>query len=265
MKKFFLSGTVRPERAVLDISNLAHEFNSKDGKKEGLIKFNIFKNQITCFIEWENEKEDIYTIRNIAKASIELITNVVGFLKGYAYDVEITKIFDGDLELSFIFGINIPSLEIRNESRDFSSALVNIYLLCFDSEGVYIRRCLDDLNMAIKRLDDTPFHCFRAVESLKQYFAFTNNKLKESNQQWQALATAVGREKKYMEPIRDLARPARHGIPELITDEIRKDILFRTWDIVERFIDYRLKIIGSNYRLQPNGSTKDKSDGRMMK
>jgi hypothetical protein len=259
MKKLFLSGTLHPERAMLSVSNLEHEFTAPDGKKQGRIKFNVYSNQVTAFVEWENASEDIYTIRNITRTSVELITNVVGFLKGYAYDVEITKIFDGELDLSFVFGIQIPALEERNKSRD-SSGVNHIYPLCFGTEGVYLRRCLSDLSMAIKHADDTPFYCFRALESLKQYFGFVNE-LAADREQWEAMASVVGGKPEDIEPIRALAFPARHGVPDPITDQKRRDVFFLTWDIVDRFIDFKLKQSGSNYRLQPtsavNGASGD--------
>jgi hypothetical protein len=249
MKKLFLSGTLHPERAMLSVGNLEHEFLGLDGKKQGRIKFNIYNNQITAFVEWENDSEDIYTLRNITKAGVELITNVVGFLKGYAYDVEITKIFDGELDLSFVFGVQIPALEERNKDRD-ASTVNYIYPLCFDSEGVYLRRCLGDLGMAIKHPDDTPFYCFRALESLKQYFGYTTGAATD-REQWEEMTKAIGGKRDDVEPIRELAFPARHGVPKPVTDQMRKDAFFTTWNIVERFIDYRLTRSGSNFRLQP--------------
>jgi hypothetical protein len=251
MKKFFLSGVVHPERAMLSVSNVEHGFQGLDGKKRGRIKFNIYNNQVSAFVEWENDAEDIHTLRNIARASVEVITNLMGFLKGYAYDVEITKIFDSDLGLSFVFGIEIPALEERNKKRDFSK-VGDAYLLCFDEEGLFLRRCLGDLSMAIKNADDTPFYCFRALESLKQYFGFANG-LEKDREQWEAMAKVIGVKQEVVEPIRELAFPARHGVPKPITDEERKQIFLVTWDIVERFIDYRLKERGSSYRLQATG------------
>lgn len=59
MKKLFRSGTLHPERAMLSIGNLEHEFMAPDGKNQGRIKFNICNNQITAFVEWENDSEDI--------------------------------------------------------------------------------------------------------------------------------------------------------------------------------------------------------------
>lgn len=249
MKKLFLSGTLHPERAMLSVGNLEHELMAPDGKKQGRIKFNIYNNQITAFVEWENDSEDIYTLRNITKAGVELITNVVGFLKGYAYDVEIAKIFDGELDLSFVFGVQIPALEERNKDRD-GSTVNHIYPLCFGSEGVYLRRCLGDLSMAIKHPDDTPFYCFRALESLKQYFGYTTG-AETDREQWEEMAKTIGGKRDDVEPIRKLAFPARHGVPEPVTDQIRKNTFLTTWDIVEKYVDYRLKQSGSNFRLQP--------------
>jgi len=53
-----------------------------------------------------------------------------------------------------------------------------------------------------------------------------------------------------VEPIRSLAFPARHGVPQPLTDEVRKTIFIATWDIVEKFVDFRLMQSGSGYRMQ---------------
>jgi hypothetical protein len=261
MKKLFLSGTIHPERAGLTIKNLENEFVSPDGKIVGRLKFNITNNQVTALIESENERENIYTLRNYTKACVEFVTNLMGFIKGYAYDVEITKVFDDKLDHYFVFGIGIPALEKRNKDRDVSTAMPHIYPLCFGSDGVYLRRCLEDLNMAIKRPDDTPFHCFRAIESLRQYFGFVDG-IADDHKQWKAMAKAIGGKREDLEPIRKLAFPARHGVPNPITDQERKDIFFLTWNIVERVIDYRLKKSGASYRLQPTDKDQEKSSDK---
>jgi hypothetical protein len=90
MKRLLLTGTVRPERAILTIHNVENELQGPDGKNHK-VRFNVYNNQITALIESEND-EDLYTLRNIVRSVLELVTDVVGFLKGYAYDVEIVKI-----------------------------------------------------------------------------------------------------------------------------------------------------------------------------
>jgi hypothetical protein len=103
--------------------------------------------------------------------------------------------------------------------------------------------------MAIMHAEDTPFYCFRALESLKQYFGFVTGKSKDG-EQWQEMAKAIGDRRADIEPIRELAFPARHGVPEYLSDEMRKNMFFVTWQIVETYINYRLEQTGSSYRLQ---------------
>jgi hypothetical protein len=90
------------------------------------------------------------------------------------------------------------------------------------------------------------------LESLKQYFGFVTE-LTEDREQWEAMARAIDAKSEDIAPIRELAFPARHGVPPALTDEKRKSLFLLTWDLVERFIDFRLKQAGSNHRLQPIG------------
>jgi hypothetical protein len=249
MKRFLFSGVVHPERLGLTLGTIDQVLASQDGVKLGDMKFSIQNSQITAVMEWENDSEDIFTLRNILKAFAEPIINITGFLKGYAFDIEITKVIESDLNEIRVFNNDIPVLAERNKTRELSE-VKNIYPLCSGAEGVYLRRCLGDLNMAMKHADDTPFYCYRALESLKQYFGFVNG-ITQDREQWKSMATALGGKEEDITPIKDLAFPARHGIPNPITDQKRRDIFLLTWGIVERFIDYRLNQCGSTYRLQP--------------
>jgi hypothetical protein len=249
MRRFLFSGIVHPERLGLTLGTIDQMLASQDGTKLGDMKFSIQNSQITAVMEWENDSEDIFTLRNILKTFVEPILNITGFLKGYAFDIEITKVFESDLNEIRVFNNDIPALAERNKTRELTEAK-NIYPLCSGPEGIYLRRCLGDLNMAMKHADDTPFYCYRALESLKQYFGFVNG-ITGDREQWKSMASALGGREEDVTPIKDLAFPARHGIPNPITDPKRKDIFLLTWNIVERFIDYRLKQCGSNYRLQP--------------
>lgn len=247
MKKHFFTGVIRPERAVLSIGNIMHGLELADGNR-CTIKFNAYNNQITAVVETD-EKEDIYTLRNLVRSNVELITDVIGFIRGYAYDVEIIKAFSEDLEMSQVFGIDIPALAERNKAIP-PEAVNHVYPLCLDTQGIFLRRALGDLGMAIRHSDDTAFYCFRAIESLKQYFGFMSGKINDK-EQWEEMAKAVGDHRNTVEPIRKLAFPARHGVPDPVTDEERKNIFLSTWTIVEAYVNYRLKESGSNFRFQP--------------
>lgn len=257
MRKLLFTGVVRPERAQLTIGNVAHQLDLASGTT-CQVKFNVFNNQLSALVEAE-ESEDIYTLRNIVKGTIELVTDIVGFVRGYAYDVEIVKVINEDLELSHVFGIQIPALEERNK-RTEPEAVNHIYPLCLGVDGKYLKRALSDLGMAIRHADDTPFYCFRAIESLKQYFGYVTGKT-EDKEQWQEMTRAIGDHRTTVEPIRKLAFPARHGLPDATTDDERKNLFFSAWEIVEAFINFRLKETGSNYVFQPAGLASGPASG----
>jgi hypothetical protein len=248
MKKLFFSGIIHPERLGLTIGTIEQDLGS-DGKIHGRMKVSISNGQLTAFIEWDNESEDVFTLRNIVQATVEPVVNIASFLKGYAFNVDVVRVFDEGLNQSLVFNNEIPALVERNQKRELTEVKF-IYPLCCGPDGLYLRRCLNDLNLAIKHPDDTGFYCYRALESLKQFFGELSGE-KDDRKQWKAMADALGGKEEDTKLTRDHALPARHGVPNPITDEERREIFLHTWTIVERFIDYRLKDSGSGYHLQP--------------
>jgi hypothetical protein len=230
---------VHPERAPISFSGIASQIQGLDGKAIAGIKLNIFQNQITVAVE--SEEKDIFTLRNWIKSEVEFVTNIAGFLMGYGYDVEITKSHTEDLSMTQVFGIDIPVLAERAQMRDFNNSINSIFPLCYGVEAIFLRRALADLSSAIKHADDTAFYCFRAIESLRQSFGAD---LPDADQ-WKAMSEAVGSSKEEMEPLRSHAFPARHGIPKPLTDKDRQQFFLYTWNIVEKYIDFRLKKAGS--------------------
>jgi hypothetical protein len=226
MRKYFFSGIVHPERLGLTLGSVEQVLAAQNGTKLGDMKFSVQNGQITAAIEWENDSEDIFTLRNILKTFVEPILSIAGFLKGYAFDIEITKVFESELGEVRVFNNDIPVLAERNQNRQLTE-VKNIYPLCSGPEGTYLRRCLGDLNMAMKHADDTPFYCYRALESLKQYFGIVNE-ITGDREQWKSMAMALGGKEEDVKPIKDLAFPARHGVPDPITDQQRRDIFLLT-------------------------------------
>lgn len=238
MSKLYFSGVVLPERAHLSVSEVRSELRSPDGSSYARLALNIFNNQISVIVE--SDEPDILTLRNVVRLEAEFVANVAGFLSGFGYDIEITKVFGEALTPTLVFGIDIPVLSERAKSRDLGHLVNTIFSLCFGPGAIYIRRCLADLSFAIKRPDDTPFYCYRAIESLRQSFGADLSE----GEQWREMAAAVGSSKEEMEPLRTRAFPARHGVPLPLSDQDRQELFLYTWAIVERFIDFRLKAAG---------------------
>ncbi len=163
------------------------------------------------------------------------------------------EVFDDGYSIYWVFGIDLQAdgniySSINNDVERLNKAINSIYCLCVMTEGVYLRRCLNDLRMSMRYLDDTAFYCFRAIETIKQYFGYMTAAKKDS-EQWLAMKNAIGGDKEEIEFIRKLAFPARHGVPTLITDEDQGKIFALTWSVVERFINYQLEQSSSSDRL----------------
>ncbi|MFN6536585.1 MAG: hypothetical protein RM021_009455 [Nostoc sp. EkiNYC01] len=253
MKRYYFSGVVHPERASLTVQEIRIRIGNIDGNPFATMKFSVVCNQIICVIECDLNNEDVFSLRNIVKSNIETVISILGFLKGYAYDVEITKVFDEECNFYLIFGINLQTVEniyshINNEAEKLNEIINYLYPLCLMKEGVYLRRCLNDLRMSMRYLDDTAFYCFRSIETIKQYFGYMAATEKDA-EQWLAMSKAIGGEKEDIDFVRKLAFPARHGVPTIITDEDRGKIFSITWSVVERFVNYRLEQESSSYRL----------------
>lgn len=254
MKKRYFSGLILPERALLSVSNVHSEVESPDGQAYARLTLNIYNNQVS--VATESDEPDIYTLRNLVRSEVEFVTNVAGFLAGNGYDVEVTKVFDENLVETQVFGIDVAVLSARPERPDFSQAVNAIYPLCYGELAIYLRRCLADLSFSIKRLDDTAFYCFRALESLRHSFGHELN-IDSEVDQWKAMGVALETSSDSMKPLREHAFPARHGLPRPLSDAERKSILMYTWDVVERYVDYRLEKKGVEFRIRNSNHRPD--------
>jgi hypothetical protein len=59
------------------------------------------------------------------------------------------------------------------------------------------------------------------------------------------MGAALGTSTEEMEPLRRHAFPARHGNHLPLTDRERQQLFLYTWDVVERYINYRLAGTGA--------------------
>jgi len=249
MKRYYFSGIVHPERAQISLEAPPLRIMTADAQPFLEVRYNIYNNQISAMVDCARDGTDLFTLRNHIRAHVGTAVTILGFILGRAYDIEITKVFDESLDETLIFGIDIKMLEQRNKHLDVNLAANHIINLCSGPDGRYIRRCLDDLTMSIRYLDDSAFYCYRAIESIKQYFGAKNNLLDDAKK-WRAFADAIGAVPEELNEIKALADPSRHGTPVEISDEARGIVFSKTWDIVEKFIDYRSQELGLGFRLR---------------
>lgn len=185
---------------------------------------------------YSDDEWDIFDLRNIVKSWVNDVSAVFGFVIGHAYEVEIRQVLCESLNIDYVFGIDIPCIKERSKDIDIDKKISDLIKKSGGECGLYIRRCLNDLNMALKHPDDTAFYCFRGLEALKQCCRYVFE-INEEKKQWERLSEITGFGRDDIEFIRTGAFPARHGDISLIDAEGRVKMLERTWDIVEAFIE----------------------------
>src|SRR5437764_3406318 len=96
---------------------------------------------------------------------------MVGYLKGYAYDFEITRVVHQGRKIDYVFGIDVPCIAERGKVVDLQDALSKLRGKTVGPNGLYLHRCFSDLVSSMKHADDTGFYCYRAIESLRHHCA----------------------------------------------------------------------------------------------
>jgi len=232
---YIIKGIVHPERAPISLGPLKFSIHHPTTKNNAEINFNIVLNQITLLIDTSNEW-NIYDLKNMAKQLVADHLAIIGFIKGYAYEVEIRQILNPEKEIDQVYGIDIPCIEKRNKKMKISHDFPKIMAHIQGELGLYVKRCLNDLIASMKYPDDTGFYCYRAIESLKQYCKEKFNISKEADQ-WKKFREITGYKKDDIDIVKNFADPVRHGDVINMTSENREKIFLKTWDIIEGFFD----------------------------
>ncbi|OAI44079.1 hypothetical protein AYO38_02300 [bacterium SCGC AG-212-C10] len=159
-------------------------------------------------------------------------------MKGCAYTVEITGRAD---ELGAeTFGCDIQGL--TNEMSVTFESLVAAFLRPSIDGSRALRRALADFRRAILEPDDTPFHCYRAVEALSYYFS------SEKSSAWDGLRQALNIDREWIKAnLQDPAGDIRHGRVVGVTGETRLRTLNAATLVTSRFA---VLLLSGTQRLQ---------------
>jgi hypothetical protein len=233
MSEFIFQGLVLPARAVCTTG-----FQGTLSYNDAEIAFHasIISNEITIFLETD-ALIDLWTLRNLAK---ELIVNrlaMVAYLKGLAYDVEITRVISRDLGVDYVFGIDISVIADRHPDIDVDSRIDQLSALTSGDIGALIRRCFNDLVSAMKNPEDCGFYCFRAIESLRVHCALRHDLDDQKDAvQWDKFRLVSSISREMFAPIERSAKLTRHGRPISVTSEQRVELFRVTFAIVDAYI-----------------------------
>lgn len=234
MPNYILLGKAYPLRAMLNVP--IHEFIAlRRGSADQMrVRMSIFSNEITSYLDTDSEM-DIYDLRNAALNLASKIVSAVGFYAGISWQIDISHILCRELDLDFVFGAEIECLVNRKERSQFPEFLKKVYRFNAD-EAVFLNRCFSDLQAAMSHPIDTPFYCYRAIESLRHLCGF-RYRLRKECEQWSKLSQLSGKKWEDTKILKDYANSARHGNHMDISGVQRKEFFIVTWGLVDGFLN----------------------------
>jgi hypothetical protein len=201
----------------------------------GKAKVSIILNQAVVWV-WSEHDWDIYDLRNVVKHLLQTELAIVGYLRGYAYDIEVTRVLNQSRHVDYVFGIDIPCISERNKSLDVGAELLKLRTKVTGPHGVFLHRCFNDLAFSMKESGDTGFYCYRAIESLRHHCAAVHGLSSgEKSKQWEKFREITGCDEQALRAIKLAADPLRHGGIGGTSSADRERLFNLTWDIVDRY------------------------------
>lgn len=232
---YHLTGAVLPQRAQISFGHSTKfPFLLSGSEGDATINVSVVFNQVAVWVKSEFEW-DILDLRNEVSTIIRHQLAIAGFLLGYAYNLEITRVTSADGIIDHVYGIDIPCLVKKMEGKFSSEAFTELILKASGPKGFILHRCFTDLTLAMQHAGDTAFYCYRAIESLRQHWGAVNDVL-EKSAQWEGFRKFLEIGKDVIDPVRIAAEGVRHGQLIPITDQQRAEIFIRTWDLVEDYL-----------------------------
>lgn len=234
MEPYLFYGIVRPERAQLSL-RIALEFTHVGSGVPDTAEVSIILNQVVVWVR-SDFVWDIFDLRNVVKNIVQNELALVGFVRGYAYDFEVTRVVSPSRQIDHVFGIDIPALSKRNSAVDLMTAIGPLRSLAEGPLGVFVHRCLADLASSMKDAENTGFYCYRAVESLRHHCAARHSlQGSDKSTQWRKFRELSGASEETLRDLKSAADPLRHGEGSHVTSQVREELFSKTWDVVEGY------------------------------
>lgn len=245
METYTFNGKILPERVNFTISEeipFTLEAIDANIKFDAIVSIRL--SQVSVLVK--TETEDLATLRNYVENLVRYIADSFGYLNGVGYDVSIDTVTTSKGQ-QIVWGVGIEELEKEKNKRPLN---IN-QLLVAVQKSPHLRRALADLREAIISSQDTGFFCYRAIESVAQYFKTGKDITKND---WEKMRTdlRIG-DRKWIDEVKDAADLPRHGgvIPHT-TGPKRVLLMQRAWTVVDRFsiyVNQDFKPLSDSYEL----------------
>jgi hypothetical protein len=237
LERYILVGTIRPERAALNLTTIA-TLATLDSGNSLEIDVSIILSQLRVTV-LSPQAIDKFDLRNIVSGVLRDLLAQLGFLWGVAYRVEIDRLLSESAENDWVFGVDIAGLTRELNLEDVSGQLLLMRELYSREEGRYLQRALRDLISAMEEPFDTEFYCYRAMEALMLHHNFIVGTINSNPAaKWTAFRDFSGIEESGLRRLQRISEELRHGnFPSEDRDAaFRFESLKFAWDSVSAYL-----------------------------
>jgi hypothetical protein len=226
-------GRILPERIPLHFKD---PFNLELEVTEfGLayrVTLNIAYSQFVAHTIIMRGPNDPLLLRNLVKADVAKIADLVGFVRGVSFDVDVISACCGDGR-TVVFGTTISVLAARRSgtTNEIESELLGAVLADIPSTIV-----LSDFREAMRNPVGTGFFCYRAIEAMMQ--SLKAHPDDDDKPTWERLNGLLQIDESASKAVKAHANYPKHGKRFAITDQDRAMVFRITDEIIRRYLEY---------------------------
>jgi hypothetical protein len=235
MASWTFFGRVRPERFPVTWGTpVSGHLSQADLGLEADFSTAIHAGQVIVTLTVTSGSADILSLRNIALDCAHELTDLVGYVSGCYFDVEIVSAASRESDEWHVFGVQIPALVQRNNSH--RQPTIDGELARAVLENIPAQMVLRDFQHAMRDSIATGFFCYPAIEAMMQ--SMKNEQIKRDKQAWLELNSSLALDRSVSEKIKSHADFPRHGKPSSMTDRERAEVFLLADEIIHRFLEY---------------------------
>jgi hypothetical protein len=228
-----VSGVVHPERVGAGLRNFELILQ---GPVSGRARLGIYSSQVLLTIWPEAIDVPEPDLRYYFQEVLGRFVHMLGFLRGCAYEVEVTGYLD-DLGNQQIYGVDYAAP--AGESRRDCPSLEQMVAAFSHPLSHFVSRVLDDIKTAALTFGDSGFYCYRAIEAMMQFFRqYKQESELEEKDAWPIVHSRLSTTKAQIMAIKEFADRPRHGGVIKIDADTRKRFISETVQIAERFFKF---------------------------
>ena len=219
MRAYTFMGRVHPERYNYSMHPLPMLTYASDDGFKVTYRFQLFSSQMSIGVEI-NREIPLLDLKNTVSSMASAALDSLGFIFSSALSLEVISCVDPSGQWH-VFDTVFDGFREEGEGAEQREHETLNMLLPHALSAAAVRLAIADLRRAISEPSDTVFHCYRAVESIRQEYTVQANDKKHRDESWNRLRETLTIPRDNLDWLRDFAERRRHGEQVDVSHEIR--------------------------------------------